>query len=297
MRFNRMAMQFGVAKHSNQQSGKQEADFARGNPHVDAGDPRKLSFHEMEDVIDEQRKEPAVEASKNFPRVSGGDPHESDFVVGTVQKNPEPAVEVSNNFPRVSGGDPEEQMPMETEVFFEETKDTEKDNVVKEDQMEHAEAADTQNSEENAQPGEMTSHAALTAAAQMPNQREESVTTEEDPKGYQEVMDLLRLIDKHSGDSTMVERYGERWSLRGIIGLPFAQAKTMLDEATDYFAYHVGEIVALAASGKTAGVVIFVDGSSIGVFSGEKILSYRPEHLKKTGRVFKDTIAACGLSA
>jgi len=285
MRFNRMAMQFGVAKHSNQQSGKQEADFAHGNPHVDAGDPRKLSFREMEDVIDEQRKEPAVEVSNNFPRVSGGDP------------NPEPAVEVSNNFPRVSGGDPEEQMPMETEVFFEETKDTEKDNVVKEDQMEHAEAADTQSSEENAQPGEMTSPAALTAAAQMPNQREESVTTEEDPKGYQEVMDLLRLIDKHSGDSTMVERYGERWSLRGIIGLPFAQVKTMLYEATDYFAYHVGEIVALAASGKTAGVVIFVDGSSIGVFSGEKILSYRPEHLKKTGRVFKDTIAACGLSA
>ena len=297
MRFNRMAMQFGVAKHSNQQSGKQEADFARGNPHVDAGDPRKLSFHEMEDVIDEQRKEPAVEASNNFPRVSGGDPHESDFVVGTVQKNPEPAVEASDNFPRVSGGDPEEQMSMETEVFFEEPNDTEKDNVVKEDQMEHAEAAGTQSSEENAQPGEMTSPAALTAAAQMPNQREESVTTEEDPKGYQEVMDLLRLIDKHPGDSAMMERYGERWSLRGIIGLPFAQAKTMLYEATDYFAYHVGEIVALAASGKTAGVVIFVDGSSIGVFSGEKILSYRPEHLKKTGRVFKDTIAACGLSA
>ena len=263
MRFNRMAMQFGVAKHSNQQSGKQEADFAHGNPHVGAGDPRKLSFREMEDVIDEQRKEPAVEASNNFPRVSGGD---------LAQK--------------------EEQMPVETEVFFEETKDTEKNNVVKEDQMEHAEAAGTQGSEENAQPGEMTSPAALTAAAQMPNQREESVTTEEDPKGYQEVMDLLRLIDKHSGDSTMVERYGERWSLRGIIGLPFAQAKTMLYEATDYFSYHVGEIVALAASG-----VIFVDGSSIGVFSGEKILSYRPEHLKKTGRVFKDTIAACGLSA
>ena len=288
MRFNRMAMQFGVAKHSNQQSGKQEADFAHGNPHVDAGDPRKLSFREMEDVIDEQRKEPAVEAFNNFPRVSGGDP------------NPEPAVEAFNNFPRVSGGDlaqKEEQMPVETEVFFEETKDTEKNNVVKEDQMEHAEAAGTQSSEKNAQPGEMTSPATLTAAAQMPNQREENVTTEEDPKGYQEVMDLLRLIDKHSGDSAMMERYGERWSLHGIIGLPFAQAKTMLYEATDYFAYHVGEIVALAASGKTAGVVIFVDGSSIGVFSGEKILSYRPEHLKKTGRVFKDTIAACGLSA
>lgn len=125
-----------------------------------------------------------------------------------------------------------------------------------------------------------------------------TVETEKPEKsGYDLAMDLLRIIRDNSDEAVLKERYGSRWSLSGMIGTTFDDAKKMLVEVRDYFAFHVGEIVALVSNQNTvAGVVIFVDGDSIGVFDGEKILSYKSDMIVKTGKVFKSVMAAGGLN-
>lgn len=281
MRFNRMALQFGVAPRPGQQSRTREPGSSYANLRKSSADAGKLSFREMEDVVD-----------------AHGQHEGSDFVVGDLSKRKKETEEVSPKTNAEESGEnhlvveitdkKEEQMSEATEVFFEESSQgTGADNAGKAEEPERKVDAAVQNAQ--AEDADMPEDDSGDAAKEPEKEKE-------DPEGYREAMDLLRLIDKHPGDTEMRTRYGERWSLHGMIGLPFHQAEAMLHDAADYFSYHVGEIVTLAASGKVAGVVIFVDGSSIGVFSGEKILSYRPEYLKKTGRVFKDTVAACGLS-
>lgn len=263
MRFNRMAMQFGVAQHTKQRDRNQNTNSSSENHKEEKNMDGKLSFHEMEDVVDGR-----------------GNQESNGFVVGGIKKEePKPVVD--------------------TEVFIGDTEEAKKEQEMTEEKQ--SEVQPEVKTEEPANSGEK---AALPQINQTVGQKDvpeqsgpqKEENENEDPEGYREAMDLLRLIDKHPDEAEMKSRYGEKWSLHGIIGLPFRQAETMLCDAKDYFSFHVGEIVALSANGKTAGVVIFVDGSSIGVFSGEKILSYRPELLKKTGRVFRDTVAACGLS-
>lgn len=253
MRFNRMARQFGVIPNQEREISSatdKEREFMDG----------KLSFHEMEDVVDEKKSS------------EGG-----SFVVGGTQ--PEKKPDETEVF--IGGPEKQEEKPKQ-----EESKDT----------AEQEKQSDTEGSAEKED--DAVSDAAETED-EIPDEKDQpkEVPAEQtEPEGYREAMELLRMIDKHPGDITMRTRYGSLWSLRGIIGLPFSQAEAMLNEAKDFFSFHVGEIVALAANGKTVGVIVFVDGSSIGVFTGEKILSYRAELLKKTGRVFKDAIAACGLA-
>lgn len=124
-----------------------------------------------------------------------------------------------------------------------------------------------------------------------------AATPEED--GYDCAMDLLQLIYDNADENTLKIRYGSKWSLEGMLGTTYEDAKKMLADVRDYFAFHVGEIVALASNAKTvAGVVIFVDPEgAIGVFDGEKILSYKEEALVKTGKVFKDALQTSGLFA
>lgn len=125
----------------------------------------------------------------------------------------------------------------------------------------------------------------------------EVVPTESEKDGYDLAMDLLRIINENPEEATLKARYGSKWSLSGMIGTTFDSAKKMLADVRDYFAFHIGEIVALASNpDSVAGVVLFVDDDSAGVFDGEKILSYKTDMIVKTGKTFKSAMAAGGLN-
>lgn len=125
----------------------------------------------------------------------------------------------------------------------------------------------------------------------------EVVPAESEKDGYDLAMDLLRIINENPEEATLKARYGSKWSLSGMIGTTFDSAKKMLADVRDYFAFHIGEIVALASNPDlVAGVVLFVDDDSAGVFDGEKILSYKTDMIIKTGKTFKSAMVAGGLN-
>ena len=305
MRLNRVAMDLGLTARKRPKKSQYIVAAPVAKKEKTAMFTTPLTFKDMENVVENRNHE------------------ERDFVVdhaakelNETQEDRETEQMVSDVVNKVFGTKVDEECKeesAETAPVASETSDEAADNDREEaasgseekasdsvgnadvgnDEQESVDAADMHSEDEAMNESVVENEEVVTSE----ENEQDAVPAETEKSGYDLAMDLLRIIRDNADEAALKERYGSKWTLSGMIGTTFDDAKKMLAEVHDYFAFHVGEIVALVSNpNAAAGVVIFVDGDAIGVFDGEKILSYKSEMITKTGKVFKNVMAAGGFA-